>query len=132
MCKVLVEAQMPFEGVFAQEDVYAFYGLRFRSYICIRGFLPLPNVHPEPERRFAVLTKDVQRLSIPAPSRLLGIAHRHPPGMYPPSQGDIEGLPPGLLGMVWCDGISTLYTRKGAMESKALQGSKYRLNQKVS
>ena len=118
--KVLLHADMPFSGPFVQEDVYAISGQRYGPYVVIEGFHSVPNMHPTPEKEFRVLRSDVSRIRLPAGERIIGFAHRHPPGLPNPSGHDIAGLLPHHIGFVWCEGDVTFYCSIGLRSAELI------------
>ena len=110
---VTVIPPWPFQGAFVEEDVFALVGARWRTYLQVDEFYPVPNRHPDPKEMFLIYREDVA--SIP-PAHLLGYVHRHPKGFLPPSPDDIAGCDPRHIGAVWCEGTVQWFGPTGPLD----------------
>lgn len=111
--KVITVPKWPFKGQFNYEEVFAMYGFKYGNYIVITDFVSLPNAHPDPRGKFVVLKSDLASAPPASSGRLIGFAHRHPPGLTRPSMGDIRGIPSHYVGAVWCEGHVEWYSWLG-------------------
>lgn len=76
----------------------------------VTGMHPIPNRHDDPQHDFAVEGRDLNPL-IQQGLVVIGAVHSHlefdPPW---PSEADIDGLPPGMIGAVYKDRTLWWYT----------------------
>lgn len=118
----LIDTCIDSTSVFQTETVFALYGYIFRypsprpyvSYISLRAIHEVKNVHPYPRKHFRVLQRDIpneQPIDL-----LIGFIHRHPPGFVLPSTDDLAGITRGMVGVVWCEGSTQWYDRRGTLE----------------
>jgi len=104
----------PFSSFFVREEVCVVFGLRYGPYVYFSSLAKIRNTHPDPERSFQILNKDVKELEQSyREGRIIGYIHTHSPISPKPSTIDRKGLPEGMIGGVWCEGKLTLYTNKG-------------------
>ena len=118
------EPVFPFSSTFVKEEVCVIMGFRYGPYVNIYSLPKVRNVHPDPENHFAILQEDIDYLEqSDREGRVLGFIHTHDPKdllHMEPSQGDIEGLPDGMIGGIYSGGMLYLFNNKGKLSYRFL------------
>jgi proteasome lid subunit RPN8/RPN11 len=78
------------------------------------------NALPEPTNHFRILKRDLP--ASPPEGKLIGFMHRHPPGFLYPSENDLNGIPRGFVGLVWCEQSVHWYDSHGLLIPVDLYG----------
>lgn len=119
MYTVLVEPLWGFYGAYSIETVKVIIGTRWKNYLSVVSLEEVPNRHPSPAEHFSIHTRDVLPF-VEDGEGIVGIVHRHPPRRPHPSINDINGIPKGLIGAVWCEGNVSWYDHRGSVDVRYL------------
>jgi proteasome lid subunit RPN8/RPN11 len=104
-------------------------GYKGRGLYSIKRFIRVPNKAKDPKHHFTIsLTQaEVDALELHPSERIIGAIHSHGlRGKDKPSAHDINGIPAGLLGAIFCKGnVITFYDCEGELASFWLLGQSH-------